>query len=132
VSSARSAPFIRTSTGCYVASLWRHLPSFCYCAAGPGDVHSFPTRRSSDLGGAAPSPPVRDRLYGRLRRRVGRPYPTGDEDDRKRSEEHTSELQSRVDLVCRLLLEKKTISDTEHRVRMCRPTPRYDTMRRSV
>src|SRR5438105_9615687 len=25
----------------------------------------------------------------------------------KRSEEHTSELQSRVDLVCRLLLEKK-------------------------
>src|SRR5207247_7613314 len=27
-----------------------------------------------------------------------------------RSEEHTSELQSRVDLVCRLLLEKKKIS----------------------
>src|SRR6202048_5463466 len=30
----------------------------------------------------------------------------------KRSEEHTSELQSRVDLVCRLLLEKKTIGVT--------------------
>src|SRR5699024_11835584 len=30
-----------------------------------------------------------------------------DYDDRKRSEEHTSELQSRFDLVCRLLLEKK-------------------------
>src|SRR2546421_9562930 len=27
--------------------------------------------------------------------------------DNKRSEEHTSELQSRSDLVCRLLLEKK-------------------------
>src|SRR5207249_7136405 len=27
---------------------------------------------------------------------------------RRRSEEHTSELQSRFDLVCRLLLEKKT------------------------
>src|SRR5437868_13212707 len=27
--------------------------------------------------------------------------------DRQRSEEHTSELQSRFDLVCRLLLEKK-------------------------
>src|SRR5699024_12209371 len=27
--------------------------------------------------------------------------------DRERSEEHTSELQSRFDLVCRLLLEKK-------------------------
>src|SRR5207247_11037029 len=29
-----------------------------------------------------------------------------------RSEEHTSELQSRVDLVCRLLLEKKKIKQT--------------------
>src|SRR5438105_15664309 len=29
--------------------------------------------------------------------------------DEYRSEEHTSELQSRVDLVCRLLLEKKKI-----------------------
>src|SRR5207248_8251896 len=29
--------------------------------------------------------------------------------DRKRSEEHTSELQSPYDLVCRLLLEKKNI-----------------------
>src|SRR5699024_11970553 len=28
-------------------------------------------------------------------------------DQRRRSEEHTSELQSRFDLVCRLLLEKK-------------------------
>src|SRR5260221_7702618 len=29
----------------------------------------------------------------------------------KRSEEHTSELQSHSDLVCRLLLEKKTVPD---------------------
>src|SRR5207249_8902732 len=29
-----------------------------------------------------------------------------------RSEEHTSELQSRFDLVCRLLLEKKTLDST--------------------
>src|SRR5437868_10611685 len=29
-----------------------------------------------------------------------------------RSEEHTSELQSRFDLVCRLLLEKKNIAHT--------------------
>src|SRR6266571_7807524 len=32
----------------------------------------------------------------------GRPHPAG-----RRSEEHTSELQSHVNLVCRLLLEKK-------------------------
>src|SRR5206468_13061403 len=31
---------------------------------------------------------------------------------RSRSEEHTSELQSRSDLVCRLLLEKKKKKDT--------------------
>src|SRR5690349_23200474 len=31
----------------------------------------------------------------------------GEDDLRARSEEHTSELQSRRDLVCRLLLEKK-------------------------
>src|SRR5207249_9092520 len=35
----------------------------------------------------------------------GTPLGIGDND--KRSEEHTSELQSRFDLVCRLLLEKK-------------------------
>src|SRR2546421_9045687 len=31
-----------------------------------------------------------------------------------RSEEHTSELQSRSDLVCRLLLEKKTTTTIPH------------------
>src|SRR2546429_1068848 len=33
------------------------------------------------------------------------------DDHRRRSEEHTSELQSRLHLVCRLLLEKKTTVD---------------------
>src|ERR1041385_6935152 len=37
-------------------------------------------------------------------RRTGRPWGRA----RWRSEEHTSELQSRLHLVCRLLLEKKT------------------------
>src|SRR5690606_41360125 len=32
----------------------------------------------------------------------------------RRSEEHTSELQSRENLVCRLLLEKKKKSPTQH------------------
>src|SRR5204862_2892681 len=38
---------------------------------------------------------------------------SGTSDFRTRSEEHTSELQSRRDLVCRLLLEKK--KTTAHR-----------------
>src|SRR5207253_4021740 len=37
----------------------------------------------------------------------------------KRSEEHTSELQSRGHLVCRLLLEKKKTKKT-YRVKLCR------------
>src|SRR2546421_7916509 len=38
-----------------------------------------------------------------------------------RSEEHTSELQSRSDLVCRLLLEKKKQSDSASARRRPRP-----------
>src|SRR5260370_14957157 len=38
----------------------------------------------------------------------GRKHSTGDREPR-RSEEHTSELQSHLNLVCRLLLEKKKI-----------------------
>src|SRR2546428_10276764 len=40
-----------------------------------------------------------------------------------RSEEHTSELQSRSDLVCRLLLEKKTIIYTRF---PCSLSPHHD------
>src|SRR5438094_10530644 len=61
----------------------------------------FPTRRSSDLHRDW-SHPERNLQAGPLLhpavRCEGRPM---------RSEEHTSELQSPYDLVCRLLLEKK-------------------------
>src|SRR5947209_13248066 len=60
----------------------------------------FPTRRSSDLPivilRAAPAQP----------RETEPPKPQAP----PRSEEHTSELQSRQYLVCRLLLEKKKIT----------------------
>src|SRR3712207_7854130 len=38
--------------------------------------------------------------------------------DAQRTEEHTSELQSRQNLVCRLLLEKKKNKTTHHRLNM--------------
>src|SRR5690348_17545972 len=81
--------------------------------------HSVPTRRSSDLRVAAtadetfdgadilveasrltePEPLLRTAVVSRdASTRMSAP----------RSEEHTSELQSPVQLVCRLLLEKKT------------------------
>src|SRR5207247_10961723 len=66
---------------------------------------SFPTRRSSDLRRRS----FHSRRYVSFLRRIpawiasSRPL----QPSTSRSEEHTSELQSRVDLVCRLLLEKK-------------------------
>src|SRR5699024_12744813 len=110
----------------HCTALHRPLPasslsslSACYLLR---SLHSFPTRRSSDLslshwpcccscvccagsqnaanGACGPrsiSPPSGYRRSGACPRRP-------------RSEEHTSELQSRFDLVCRLLLEKKNVS----------------------
>src|SRR5437879_7653499 len=64
------------------------------------DLHSFPTRRSSDLGSHQ-----HRRILDRGRQ-VKSPVPAI-EGRAGRSEEHTSELQSPMYLVCRLLLEKK-------------------------
>src|SRR5207249_11733921 len=74
------------------------------------DAHShllpFPTRRSSDLGACAVLPDSADLLRSAPAARAA----SAGEATRiaeSRSEKHTSELQSRFDLVCRLLLEKK-------------------------
>src|SRR3989442_11305100 len=66
-------------------------------------------RRSSDLPGRARAS-VRTRLAPRrgAARRLGGAR-AGARPAQGRSEEHTSELQSRPHLVCRLLLEKKKI-----------------------
>src|SRR5438876_7901796 len=102
----------------------RLRPFYFQCDREHLDLHSFPTRRSSDLlhgidhghDGAAEEP--------------AKGHGHGPEDDVaaddhvrtlpqrrrecrcKRSEEHTSELQSPVHLVCRLLLEKKKTNIT--------------------
>src|SRR5437870_8797611 len=90
---------------------------FLSCYGAHRDLHSFPTRRSSDLilgltviadkisKGNLDTPvsvESRDEI-GELARSL------------ERSEEHTSELQSRGHLVCRLLLEKKKLT---HRPRL--------------
>src|SRR5207247_11329545 len=66
-------------------------------ALGREDGHDPSPAGMAALGGEAPAgvarlPDREDDVLGQLR---------------ERSEEHTSELQSRVDLVCRLLLAKK-------------------------
>src|SRR5699024_12561825 len=82
------------------------------------DLHSFPTRRSSDLW---------NHFHQVAEIHTGRPkvvcqscltlldhphHKSNGTSAMGRSEEHTSELQSRFDLVCRLLLEKKKTTTT--------------------
>src|SRR5687768_17898692 len=85
--------------------------------------NSFPTRRSSDRGDEPQSETVWRQAdkYGVPRiafinkmDRIGANFESVVNQIRtklgkNRSEEHTSELQSRLHLVCRLLLEKKKI-----------------------
>src|SRR2546430_4963345 len=47
-----------------------------------------------------------------------------------RSEEHTSELQSQSNLVCRLLLEKKKCTKVSPACRQCYPEPVAERLRR--
>src|SRR3712207_7366593 len=91
------------------------------------DFPSFPTRRSSNLDGDHDSLAGSQPAAIHHRDQPGHPGRRGrlDEDALLRgevrlsaqdlgigrSEEHTSELQSRQYLVCRLLLEKKKIAD---------------------
>src|SRR5207247_8566179 len=96
----------------------------CLCfhsSAPPRYLHSFPTRRSSDLQVVLHNPVGfgdASTLIDQPRQRIGvhvmdlaAAQRSAGRDQfitcNDRSEEHTSELQSRVDLVCRLLLEKK-------------------------
>src|SRR5690606_40235907 len=95
-------------------------------------LHSFPTRRSSDLNMTVAGHLLKDYLFygeademAEIKNGEGKTIKLDgdhlaayrDEEGRlhivsgicthMRSEEHTSELQSRENLVCRLLLEKK-------------------------
>src|SRR5437870_10117726 len=102
---------------CKLMSLTRSAFFFYYWYGDHRDLHSFPTRRSSDLSSrarcASSGPNASVPLDGRRCDRAGEGTP-GAGRGGPRSEEHTSELQSRGHLVCRLLLEKKkkTISTT--------------------
>src|SRR5207247_7352270 len=105
------------------------LLSFLSRTAAHLDLHSFPTRRSSDLSSGditlgvvtaladvvtlTSAGAITDTNVGAanvIADSLSATATTGIDTDTTittlRSEEHTSELQSRVDLVCRLLLEK--------------------------
>src|SRR5688500_20119137 len=77
-----------------------NLSFFFYCSGDPRHLHSFPTRRSSDL-------PRPARSWSKLAAPSRTSRTCARSKESTRSEEHTSELQSPCNLVCRLLLEKK-------------------------
>src|SRR5690606_41697845 len=91
------------------------------------DLHSFPTRRSSDLSLNASICSLRV-LFSRFSSSLVNDFSIISANKRAlpaiisanflellmRSEEHTSELQSRENLVCRLLLEKKKQNSTTY------------------
>src|SRR5205807_10516375 len=84
---------------------------FFYCSPDHPDLHSFPTRRSSDLKDLG----IRVLAGSEVDILKDGSLDYSDEILAQldvvvcsiRSEEHTSELQSPCNLVCRLLLEKK-------------------------
>src|SRR5690606_41982287 len=110
----------------FVRLLLPHSASRLFFSSGyvaPLHLHSFPTRRSSDLSvsalercGAGVCPHLEPaNLSGGQRGFPEAAYAhLGRWRDRFRSEEHTSELQSRENLVCRLLLEKKKHTHKKH------------------
>src|SRR5436309_15888427 len=74
-------------------------------------LHSFPTRRSSDLEFEARHVVETGTQLVERSSAIAAAVAAGDLAvvGATRSEEHTSELQSRENLVCRLLLEKKKL-----------------------
>src|SRR5699024_12592449 len=107
-----------------LAVLYPYVPFFYHSSSHPLDLPSFPTRRSSDLLFCKNC-----RSLDKNKNTPNRPPMTmatvveipsiikvstnaciislRSASSLSRSEEHTSELQSRFDLVCRLLLETK-------------------------
>src|SRR3989454_8780317 len=85
---------------------------FFFNDAEPPEIYSLPTRRSSDLKALERA----DKLGSRYALILGDNEVSEGSWTLKtladRSEEHTSELQSPCNLVCRLLLEKKKNKNT--------------------
>src|SRR5438477_7206022 len=87
---------VSPTAGIYTLSLHDALPIYFGGATSERRSSSWPSRR----------PPAFARC-SRTRELAGCVWPSVRARRRSRSEEHTSELQSHVKLVCRLLLEKK-------------------------
>src|SRR3712207_6971434 len=85
------------TTEIYTLSLHDALPIYDRAAPVGDERH----RHAGERDHACDAADDHEHLQGEHRRQAG---------GEQRSEEHTSELQSRQYLVCRLLLEKKTIS----------------------
>src|SRR5699024_11744050 len=76
-------------------------------ALNSGETNTTKSSRSANVGICAALYRVEINFSLSAMARIFRSALLASDSDDSRSEEHTSELQSRFDLVCRLLLEKK-------------------------
>src|SRR5690606_41552333 len=102
----RRLPLLPPPTSVPYTTLFRSLPKWLIPRPRRGGAPGTAGRADRRCAGAAGNPRAAWTIQSRRRRpeaAAGRRSGRG----RDRSEEHTSELQSRENLVCRLLLEKK-------------------------
>src|SRR5207237_10723885 len=108
-------PASRSVSSITARPTWNYI--LCEACSRARSLPSFPTRRSSDLTvtGILPAD-FRLLRWADLWMPIGQ-YQDDLTEHENRSEEHTSELQSHLNLVCRLLLEKKNIRQAYVRMR---------------
>src|SRR5688572_32534385 len=94
-----------TTTLSYTLSLHDALPISLITGDGTGPELAAAARKCIDATGVKINWDVQEAGVEVMAKNGGNPLP----DATMRSEEHTSELQSQSNLVCRLLLEKKNI-----------------------
>src|SRR5437868_13932311 len=103
-----SHPLLNTYTSTLRRST-RHSPVFFFNDTPTPEIYTLSLHDALPISATADSEPRTGQTPSGLSRSVRPTGPNGTDPmgSVPRSEEHTSELQSRFDLVCRLLLEKK-------------------------
>src|SRR3712207_8874755 len=101
------------TTEIYTLSLHDALPisepGLPWVTPGSGEIMMWPVSVCHQVSTTGQrSPPITFQYHSHAFGLIGSPtVPSSRSEERSRSEEHTSELQSRQYIVCRLLLEKK-------------------------
>src|SRR5690625_6485838 len=91
-----------------------------YNDTAPSEIYTLSLHDALPISSSGPRTPRRPPSPGARSSRTPNGPPASSSPARTRSEEHTSELQSRGHLVCRLLLEKKKIKKKKTKINIKR------------